>query len=62
VQEQRKRWLRALCLKLTIVLSAVMILALVFYEVVGEGVPESYWMTCGVVGVVLLVAWRWHVI
>jgi hypothetical protein len=57
VQDQRKSWLRAFRLKLTIVLSSVMLLAFVFYALAGEGFPDSFWMTCGGVGAVLFVAW-----
>ncbi|MHC4164739.1 MAG: hypothetical protein ACYSUM_21695 [Planctomycetota bacterium] len=57
MQDQRKSWLRAFRLKLTIVLSSVMLLAFVFYALAGEGFPDSFWMTCGGVGAVLFVAW-----
>jgi len=57
VQDQRARWLRALRVKLTVVLSSVVVLAFLFYALAGEGFPESFWVTCGGVGAVLFVAW-----
>ncbi|MHC4974802.1 MAG: hypothetical protein ACYTG3_21000 [Planctomycetota bacterium] len=59
MRDETKKWLRAFRLKVTIVLAAVMILAMVFYAVAGEGFPESFWTTCGLVGAVLFVVWWW---
>lgn len=61
MRDGTKKWLRAFRLKVTITIAAVMILALAYYLVVGEGIPESFWTTCGVVGAVLfLVHWWWE--
>ena len=57
VQEQRKTWLQTFRLKLTIVLSLVMLLAFLFYALRGEGFPDSFWVACGSVGAVLWLAW-----
>ncbi len=57
VQDKRKTWLRAFRLKLTIVLSLVMVVAFLFYALAGEGFPDSFWVACGGIGAVLSVAW-----
>ena len=59
VQDQRKSWLRAFRLKLTIALSLVIVVAFLFYALRGEGFPDSFWVACGSVGAALyfLVVW-----
>jgi len=51
------RWLRAFRLKLTIVLSLAMALVFLFYALVGEEFPDSFWVACGGFAAVLCLVW-----
>ncbi len=60
MQDGPRHWFRAFRVKLTIFVAAVMLLSFLYYAAVAGEFPDSFWMTCGIVGALLFVLWWWR--